>query len=207
MGMVDHGKLAYGRGNVHDQNRVPTNDVDQQSFPSEVAANKAVASPTNEFMQLHVLTKNLRSIRSDDKFEDLLVEIDEVEFDLACLSETWRSEKEEFWTTNGGKQTYLSGGSTSRGVGICVSHQIARRMAHVTLHAYSDRLCSLHFSLGNLWFRMFACYFPTSWEPDSEADELFDVLALLVDNCNRCGAMALVAGDFNVSICWRAGNT
>ena len=51
----------------------------------------------------------------------------------------------------------------------------------------------------DIFFRIFSCCFPTSWEPDTEADELFDVLALLVDNCHRCGAGALVGGDLNAS--------
>ena len=59
------------------------------------------AMPTSETCQrsevitLHVVTKNLQSIRNNDRFIDFLAELDRFDFDLVCLSETWRSEREE----------------------------------------------------------------------------------------------------------------
>ena len=44
---------------------------------------------------LHVLAKNVQSIRTTSRFEDFLVEIDTADFDILFLCETWREESEE----------------------------------------------------------------------------------------------------------------
>ena len=66
---------------------VPTSDVGQES----------------QFITLHVVTKSLQSIRDHDRFIDFLAELDrfDFDFDLLCLSETWRSEREEIFETPG----------------------------------------------------------------------------------------------------------
>ena len=50
-----------------------------------------------EFVQLHVASKNLQSIQGKERFEDFMVELDTFEFDLLLLSETWRGEKRTFY--------------------------------------------------------------------------------------------------------------
>ena len=73
-------------------------------------------------------------------------------------------------------------------------------MTNVNFHAYSDRLCALHFSMGNYVFRLFSVYFPISWDAEGQMDNLYDVLALVVGNCCQAGAVPTVAGDFNASL-------
>lgn len=72
---------------------------------------------------------------------------------MLAIAETWRSEREEVVRTQQGHSVYMSGGSTSTGVGIAVDH-----------------LCALHFSMGKYVFRLFSAYFPTSWDAQSEID-------------------------------------
>ena len=93
---------------------------------------RRVASPTGgttndavheEFIELHVVTKNLQSIRNQTRFEDFMTELDGSDFDLLLLCETWGMEREEFFKTCGGNQLFLSGGSTHAGVGICVGRK------------------------------------------------------------------------------------
>ena len=47
-----------------------------------------------------LLQKNLQSIQNQTRFEDFMVEIDDGDFDIVLLAETWRAEKEEFYKTN-----------------------------------------------------------------------------------------------------------
>ena len=51
----------------------------------------------NEIIQLHVVVKNLQSIQTQTRFEDFMVEVDDADFDILLLTETWRSEREELW--------------------------------------------------------------------------------------------------------------
>ena len=112
-----------------------------------------------------------------------------------------RGEDEENFLTANGHRFFLSGGSIGRpGVGIVVGRSLYQRMSNVVFHAYSDRLCSFHFTLENVSFQVFSCYMPTSWEPYHEVEELS------LSNCERVGASAVVGGDFNAMLgdCWEA---
>ena len=83
----------------------------------------------DEFIQLHVVAKNLQSIQAKERFEDCMVELDTFEFDLLLLSETWRGDREEHFTTTGGHKVFLSGGSPGRrGVGICISKKLLNKI-------------------------------------------------------------------------------
>ena len=119
-----------------------------------------------EFVQLHVVSKNLQSIKSSDRFHDFVAEVDRYQFDLLLVAETWRGEPEENFLTADGHRLFLSGGSVGRhGVGIVVKRSLYAQMSNVVFHAYSDRLCSLHFTLDRVPFQIFSCYMPTSWGP------------------------------------------
>ena len=52
--------------------------------------------------QLHVVTKNVQSIRSDARLEDLVLELKELDFDFLFLTETWRDNAEEMLEVDGG---------------------------------------------------------------------------------------------------------
>ena len=68
------------------------------------------------------MAKNLQSIQNQTRFEDFMVEIDDGDFDIHFLAETWRAEKEAFYKTNGGHNLFLSGSPLGHvGVGICIS--------------------------------------------------------------------------------------
>ena len=95
-----------------------------------------------EFIQLHVVTKNLQSIRNQASFEDFMNEIDGNDFDLLLVSETWRTESEEIFRTCRGNQLFLSGGSAHAGVGICVGRRLVVDIGDASFHCYSERVWS-----------------------------------------------------------------
>lgn len=66
----------------------------------------------------HVMTKNLQSIRETTRFQDFLAEVDDVFFDMLCVTETWREEAKTIFHTSHGHCIFLSGGARSCGVGI-----------------------------------------------------------------------------------------
>ena len=47
---------------------------------------------------------------------------------------------------------------------------------------------------------MFACYFPTAWDPDAEVEELYELISLFQDNQQSANATAFFGGDFNARI-------
>ena len=51
-----------------------------------------------------------------------------------------------------------------------------------------------------LQFQTFSCYMPTSWEPDDAAEHVYDLLGMLLVNCDQAGAIPIIGGDFNAVI-------
>ncbi len=120
----------------------PTDDVHQRQ-----------ENHCQEFIKLHVITKNAQSIREPSRFDDFLVEIDTCDFDILCICKTWRGDDSESWTwtTTSGHKLFFSGCSTHCGVGIGIGRKLALEMSHVHLWFTSERFyvqfCRAHFGL------------------------------------------------------------
>ena len=149
---------------------------------------------------MHVISKNLQSIRNDKRLEDLISEIVLCNFDLMCLQECWRVDAQECFETERGDLIYLSRGDLHKGVGVIVSAPFRKKIEQITFHAYNSRVSVLKFSWGELKFECFSVYFPTSWDADAEVDGMYEILQLLLDNCRANGAVPIFGGDFNASI-------
>ena len=146
---------------------------------------------------MHVITKNLRSIRGESRWEDFIAELDQCCFDLQLVSETWREERDECFITDKGLHIYLSGGANHQGFGICISAAFASQICHISFHAYSKGIYSLHFTLVLTRFTVFSCYFPTAWDADGAVEQMYDVLNLPGNACVEAGDILIMGGDFN----------
>ena len=102
------------------------------------------------FTKLHVMTKNLQSIRDHKRFEDFVSEFNDDFLDTLFVTETWRGERQFFFTTTHGHVFFLSGGEGCRGVGIVLSVGFFRELLQVSFHpgSYSLRICALQFQSG-----------------------------------------------------------
>ena len=102
---------------------------------------------------MHLVTKNLQSIRSTERFMDFIVEIDRSDFDIIFLSETSRHEVEETILTPGGNKLFLAGGAGHGGVGLCISRELCCQVRELTFPVFSYRFF-LNLPLGtkSLWF-------------------------------------------------------
>ena len=72
-----------------------------------------------ESANINRVSKNVQSVRAQSRFEDFLAERDDATFDVRFLSETWRDDTEEFFVSPKGAHFFLSGGTDSKGVGMC----------------------------------------------------------------------------------------
>ena len=103
-----------------------------------------------EFIPLHVVTKNLQSIKSDARFFDFIAELDQCSFDIFLFSETWRVETEEVFVTPAGHKLFFSGGggeSGHQGVGVAIHNRLLQQINSISFSAFSSRVCQLQFSL------------------------------------------------------------
>ena len=147
---------------------------------------------------MHVFVKSIQGIRDTSRYEDLLAEVDNADFDVMFLSESWREDSETFLTAKQHKKL-LSGGLRSKGVGICLSRQLNHQAEDVSFHAYSSRVSSLSFNLCGRSFLMVAVYFPTTCDSDEAVDEIHDLLTLNISNLPRSTVVA-TGGDFYAAL-------
>ena len=72
------------------------------------------ANHKTECIQLHVMTKNLKSIRDECRFQDFDVELDTCDFDLCLAFETWMVELQDCIATASGCHIFLLAGMNGR---------------------------------------------------------------------------------------------
>ena len=70
-------------------------------------------------VSINLLAKNVQSIMSDGREMDLLETIDDNDWDVIFLSETWRKEKEEIWKTTKG-HLFLGAGWEKGHIGVAI---------------------------------------------------------------------------------------
>ena len=74
-----------------------------------------------------IITYNVQSVLSEDRFEALLEEIADIHWDVLVLVETWREAKREQFTVGSGHHFYGSGGLRGRcGIGLLVNKRHER---------------------------------------------------------------------------------
>ena len=168
--------------------------------PGDDASPAGTSIGTCRAITLHVITKNLQSIRSDVKMHDIIAELDSLEFDVLFITETWRTQLTECMETSGGHKLFLSGGDGHCGVEICVSKSCFKNMSDIVFNAYSPRICSLTFRLFGKHFFMCSCYFLTTWDTDDAVDGVYSLLNTLLETGSMGNKIPLLGGDFNASI-------
>ena len=104
------------------------------------------------------------------------------------------------YVTPAGGRIFLSGNGHHQGVGICISATFGKLLSDCKFHAYSNRVCTLHFTLLKKTFCVFSCYFPTTWHDDEDVEEIYHLLDTLLIACGECGTIPILGGDFNACI-------
>ena len=106
--------------------------------------------------------------------------------------------------TEKGQHTYLSGGATRQGVGICISANfVSQILFFLFMHSpkgfavcFFSLFFLLFFSMASRRFRVFNVYFPTAWHADGAVEQMHDVLNLLVDAFVEAGDIPIVGRKF-----------
>jgi hypothetical protein len=74
--------------------------------------------------RINVILKNARSLASDEKLENLLLELEATEWDIVVVNETWRLQKEEHFLFDAGHR-WIGGGGAKRINSECGKHGVA----------------------------------------------------------------------------------
>ena len=103
----------------------------RRNATNDVAGLVELTYVNNTSFEIHLVTKNLQSVRADDRWNDFVSELEALDYDIVFCTETWREEREKHCLTPSGHHIYLSGGDGHRGVGICISPSLFKRMKHI----------------------------------------------------------------------------
>ena len=120
-------------------------------------------------LRIKIFQKNCRSLKSDDRVEELEAELDasDKEWAVIMLNETWRVSGSELWSTKRDNIFFGSGCAEGRrGTGILLNAKWKRCVVKTV--AVSPRLC--YMDLKNAWIhkiRLISAYFPDSTYSDS----------------------------------------
>jgi hypothetical protein len=111
--------------------------------PPHTGAELRAPAPTwEEQPQFRMLAKNCRGLKSADRFDELMEDLNQESWDIVLLSETWRTEVEEFYVTEDDHVFGAAGyGSGRRGVGILLHQRWCKQVIAFT--PVSERLDSV----------------------------------------------------------------
>ena len=140
--------------------------------------------------------KNLQSIQTDEREDELLAELENLDWDIVLLNETWRSQTQERWKTNEGHIFCGSGGTEgSKGVAILLHRKWSQGFK--AFHAISNRLCSVDCSISGSPCRLISAYFPHGGHDDEEVEGLYSEINKCVDGARRQNRTCIMMGDCN----------
>jgi hypothetical protein len=158
----------------------------------------ANANSNQAVTTIRILLKNVQSIMTDTREEQLFEELTLIDWDVLLLNETWRSCKEEIWQKSG--HLFLGAGGTAHKSGVAIL--VHKRWAHgfKGFRRVSERLCALDLNITGRRFRFVVPYMPTSWHDDSLVDDMYYEMSNLYLEAKSLNRTVLLGGDFNAVI-------
>ena len=150
----------------------------------------------DEVTTLKFVGTNLQSMQTSAREEELLAELEVLEWDIVFLNETWRAPRQERWKTQSGHLFCGSGGTTgSRGVAIMMNKRLTSGFK--AFRAVSDRLCFVDCRISGYLFRLISVYFPHGGYEDEAVEGLYSDIDKVVEGARRQHRTCMILGDWN----------
>jgi exonuclease III len=161
------------------------------------------ADAMRERCQLRIFHLNVRGLRSDDRLQELLLELALLDlqdgWDVVMLNETWRGEACEFIEIDGGHVFFGAGYvKCERGVAIILHKRWKSRVLRTTV--VSERLAFIDMAGGGIRVRFVSAYFPHSGYTDMHVQELYTALTEIRKEAKTLKLKFILAGDFNAEV-------
>jgi exonuclease III len=158
---------------------------------------RATTTP-DEQDRIKCILKNVMSLQTPAREEELFaeLELENAEWDIVLLNETWRAKKDEVWKTAGG-HLFLGAGGTigQRGVAIILHRRLASRFK--AFHAISERLCAVDVDIEGARCRFICVYMPHGDYDDIFVDVVYNQLEALCEGKAGILRNLFIGGDWN----------
>ena len=150
-------------------------------------------------VSINLLAKNVQSIMSDGREMELLETIDDNDWDVIFLSETWRKEKEEIWKTMKG-HLFLGAGWEKGHRGVAIMIHCKHTRGFKKFQAINERLCAVDLEINRNMLRLISTYMPDASYEDAEVEAVYMQLDRLCDNAKQNHMHVILGGDMNAVV-------
>jgi endonuclease/exonuclease/phosphatase family metal-dependent hydrolase len=202
---VKRGRKAHGHNGrvcsnrTSDRSKVNTFDDILQSKPKGSCQIEG-SKETGKLTTINLCTYNVRTLKAEEKLENLLEDREDFKWDVVGLAETKREEeglielKGGSWLFNHGK---TEDNKDARGVGFLIHTKFKDFVKEVK--SYSNRVISMNVQLtSNKQMCVIQVYAPTTDYEDSEVEEFYEDIDRAIKE-NK-GKYTIVMGDFNAKV-------
>ena len=144
-----------------------------------------------------ILQKNMRSMHSSEKIEELVTELEGYRWDAILLSETWRHEPAEIWETHH-NHIFMGAGKyeNKHGVGIMLNRRWRKRI--VDTNYISERAIKATIMVNRRRIDLMSVYFPHSKYADHHVEKMYKTIEKHMPNDKKC--IPIIGGDFNAEL-------
>ena len=147
-----------------------------------------------EDIHLKIIGKNVQSLQTDNREEELLMELRSITWDVVLLSETWRAKTRERWLTEDGHMFCGAGGMKGeRGTAILLHRRWTKSFS--AFHAVSERVCAIDVGIGGRCLRFIAVYMPHGGYDDADVEGAYLQLDGLLCTVGRLKRTCILVGD------------
>ena len=148
---------------------------------------------------LTILGKNVQSLQTEAREDELFSELRQVEWDVVLLSETWREKARERWKAGDGHMFCGTGGAKgAKGTGILLHRRWVKGFR--AFYAISDRVCSIDVDIKGQKIRFVAVYMPHGGQDDADVEGVYGELSNLICSTGRRGRTCILVGDWNAVV-------
>ena len=151
----------------------------------------------NEFV---IFAKNVRGMTNDDRLAELEGELQLVNtWNVCILSETWRKQQKDYYSTKNGN-TFMYAGCEAgrRGVGFLVNGEWSAYISNFV--PINERVAYLRIIKHGIKLTIIGVYFPHTGYSDDKVQEMYDLLVPIIDEARSRKDHIIVGGDFNAEI-------
>ena len=151
----------------------------------------------NKEVTFIILQKNMRSMHSSEKIEELVTELEGYRWDAILLNETWRHEPAELWETQH-NHIFMGAGKydNKHGVGIMLNKRWRKRI--IDTEYINERAIKTTILVNRQHIDLMSVYFPHSNYADHHIEKMYKTIEKHMTNNKKC--IPIIGGDFNAEL-------
>lgn len=145
---------------------------------------------------MNIYVYNIHSLQSEERFDLLYHDLDEFDWDIIIIVETWRETRREKFTTKR-KHFFCGGGGIKgkRGVGFLIkNHKV------INFKVMSERLSLIDIIVNQRKIRLLGVYMPHCGYADAHIEAMYSEVDVVIGDARQKGMQVILAGDFNAEV-------